>query len=518
MKTTLLTLTGLIIFTAVSGATDISGPVSGVWDPSGNPYNLVGDIWIPAGEILTLLPGVNIDWENDSTRFTATGRLEALGSSTDSIDITSAPGDYLLIYFELNGSNADLLQYVNLNGQISMSGAGHVLENTQVYYETGQDISEAIAIIGPVADVEITDCIIVASAYRSWPWYGTYATGISQVNGLIEHSIITVSATNTNDENISAAEVKCVTECMVDIRNCLISGDAEWYSADMGGSNSYGIVLCSGNIENNVMVLESNGGPEFSYGVSSCAGDVINNTIVFPRYDNECCGIKDTDGNIVNNILSCSSENGFGIISMTITPLSIKYNCIYGFESAFFNPPPDTIDNIFIDPLFVDPDHNDYHLQSTVGSYHGGSWLPDPEYSLCIDAGDPESNFIFEPMPNGGRINMGAYGGTEEASKSTNLGMGQIPDEIPTEFMLHQNYPNPFNPTTAISYQLSENSFVDLSVYDISGKKITELLSGWREAGYHEVTFNASALSSGLYIYHIQSDEFTSTKKMLLIK
>jgi hypothetical protein len=111
MKTTLLTLTGLIIFTAVSGATDISGPVSGVWDPSGNPYNLVGDIWIPAGEILTLLPGVNIDWENDSTRFTATGRLEALGSSTDSIDITSAPGDYLLIYFELNGSNADLHSY-----------------------------------------------------------------------------------------------------------------------------------------------------------------------------------------------------------------------------------------------------------------------------------------------------------------------------------------------------------------------------------------------------------------------
>jgi hypothetical protein len=76
--------------------------------------------------------------------------------------------------------------------------------------------------------------------------------------------------------------------------------------------------------------------------------------------------------------------------------------------------------NIKFDPLFADPDNGDYHLKSQAGRWdpNSESWVKDDVTSPCIDAGDPNSPFGDEPMPNGGRINMGAYGGTAEASKS----------------------------------------------------------------------------------------------------
>lgn len=89
---------------------------------------------------------------------------------------------------------------------------------------------------------------------------------------------------------------------------------------------------------------------------------------------------------------------------------------------------------------------------------------------------------------------------------------------IPQHFELLQNYPNPFNPTTTIKFTLPEEGFVNLTVYNMLGQNVKKLVSEFRKAGYHEVQFNASNLSSGFYIYRIKSGKFTSTKKMLLIK
>jgi hypothetical protein len=74
--------------------------------------------------------------------------------------------------------------------------------------------------------------------------------------------------------------------------------------------------------------------------------------------------------------------------------------------------------NLNADPLFADAGSEDYHLRSTTGRYNSvyGRWLADTVQSPCIDAGDPEASFDDEPLPNGNRINMGAYGGTKEAS------------------------------------------------------------------------------------------------------
>jgi hypothetical protein len=88
-----------------------------------------------------------------------------------------------------------------------------------------------------------------------------------------------------------------------------------------------------------------------------------------------------------------------------------------------------------------------------------------------------------------------------------------------SHFSLAQNYPNPFNPTTAMSFQLSAVSEVTLKIYNVLGQEVATLLSNeMMEEGMHEVQFDASGLTSGVYFYRLQAGEFSATKKLLLMK
>jgi hypothetical protein len=88
----------------------------------------------------------------------------------------------------------------------------------------------------------------------------------------------------------------------------------------------------------------------------------------------------------------------------------------------------------------------------------------------------------------------------------------------PKEFKLEQNYPNPFNPTTRIRYQVSSLSEVSLKVYGILGSEAATLVHEKQEPGYYEVSWDASNLASGVYIYRLQAGSFISTKKMIVLK
>ncbi|NUQ82419.1 MAG: T9SS type A sorting domain-containing protein [Bacteroidetes bacterium] len=91
-------------------------------------------------------------------------------------------------------------------------------------------------------------------------------------------------------------------------------------------------------------------------------------------------------------------------------------------------------------------------------------------------------------------------------------------EAAPAAFELLGNYPNPFNPTTVIRYQTSENSTVNLQVYDVTGRLVTTLVDGKKDAGVHEAEFNAAGLSSGLYFYRISAGNFSAVKTMMLVK
>jgi hypothetical protein len=86
------------------------------------------------------------------------------------------------------------------------------------------------------------------------------------------------------------------------------------------------------------------------------------------------------------------------------------------------------------------------------------------------------------------------------------------------EYCLDQNYPNPFNPTTNISFELPKAAHVTVKVFDISGREILTLLDSYLESGSHEISWNAVNFSSGIYFYKLETSEFTSTRKMMLVK
>ena len=90
--------------------------------------------------------------------------------------------------------------------------------------------------------------------------------------------------------------------------------------------------------------------------------------------------------------------------------------------------------------------------------------------------------------------------------------------DLPTQFALLGSYPNPFNPTANIQYALPDAAKVQLSIYDVNGRLVTTLVNGHRNAGVHEVSFDAAGLASGIYLYRLTAGDFTSSGKMILMK
>lgn len=90
--------------------------------------------------------------------------------------------------------------------------------------------------------------------------------------------------------------------------------------------------------------------------------------------------------------------------------------------------------------------------------------------------------------------------------------------QLPTSVQLNQNYPNPFNPSTNISFTLQSPSFVKIEVYSLLGKTVATLVDGYEHAGEHSITWNATNLPSGVYIYRLSTSESIISKHMILIK
>lgn len=91
-------------------------------------------------------------------------------------------------------------------------------------------------------------------------------------------------------------------------------------------------------------------------------------------------------------------------------------------------------------------------------------------------------------------------------------------ENIPAGYMLSQNFPNPFNPSTVINYQLPQSSHVLLKVFDVLGNEVATLVDEQKTAGVYNVTFDASRLASGMYIYKLVTENYSSAKKMLLLR
>jgi hypothetical protein len=134
-------------------------------------------------------------------------------------------------------------------------------------------------------------------------------------------------------------------------------------------------------------------------------------------------------------------------------------------------------------------------------------------YTYLIDQNPP--NWFYVTAQGGGTIlyHMIAYVGFGDAEPQI-----EVVELTPSYFKLEQNYPNPFNPSTKIQYTLEKAGMTKLTVYDMLGRELTTIVNEKKDAGTHEVTFNATNYASGIYYYKLQSDNIVQTKKMMLLK
>lgn len=167
--------------------------------------------------------------------------------------------------------------------------------------------------------------------------------------------------------------------------------------------------------------------------------------------------------------------------------------------------------------------------------------IPGEDFSVSIPQIETEHNYVVDfyadhngngeydapPTDHAWRLNFNSSTGNfvqnfTHNTEFTNIewpGISSVGDqEVPLSYDLKQNYPNPFNPSTTISFSIPSAGTVTLEVYDILGREAAVLLDREMNAGKHNVTFDASSFESGVYIYRIQSVNFTASKKMILLK
>lgn len=128
---------------------------------------------------------------------------------------------------------------------------------------------------------------------------------------------------------------------------------------------------------------------------------------------------------------------------------------------------------------------------------------------------DPGTTYYWRVRGKNGTV----YGSWSSIWNFMTEGVTSVEDNsIPNEFKLEQNYPNPFNPATSIKYKVASITNVKLAVYDILGREVATLVDEIKPPGTYEVSFDASRLSAGMYVYTIQAGKFSETRKMLLLK
>lgn len=172
--------------------------------------------------------------------------------------------------------------------------------------------------------------------------------------------------------------------------------------------------------------------------------------------------------------------------------------------------------DIVIDPVFPSTLYLATDVGVMISTNDGGSWSV---YNTGIPSNVPCHDLTLH---NGTRkLVVWTHGRSAFATDLQPVGITGI-NEIPAAFSLSQNYPNPFNPETKIKYSIPETNAskneVTLRVYDITGKLVANLLEGEQKTGVFEVSFNASHLASGVYIYRLSYGNYSDAKKMILIK
>ncbi len=158
------------------------------------------------------------------------------------------------------------------------------------------------------------------------------------------------------------------------------------------------------------------------------------------------------------------------------------------------------------------PDIYAFAMGSVQRLSNGNTFIGWGSAATTLSEVSPDGELLYQLSLPAGQMSYRAFRYTTQPVTGTG-GNG-----IPAEFTLFQNYPNPFNPVTTINFNLPESSLVNLSIYDITGKKVAEVFNRRLLAGQHSEVWNGAGYSSGVYFYVLTTDKYRSARKMILLK
>lgn len=427
----------------------------GTWTLGESPYEINHRILVPEGQTLVIEPGVEVMFTGHY-KFSVEGCLLAIGTAEDSILFTAqdkATGwHHLEIIANPATNDTSKLSYCIVeHGQAT--GGGGTLDN----------LGGGIAISG--AHAVISNSTIRNNLADENGYYGPVGGGII-VNET--SAIITDCDIINNTARDGGGGICLAWSPSSIIKGCLIANNIQppntqnvW---EMGGLflyNSFGFLI------NNTITNNQGGGIGF---MENSNPDLINN-IIWGNESTISHNVTLVGMNDDPNFKYCDIKDGLEGFSGD------------GAGSNFYGLYENNID---VDPLYIDPENGDFHLT---------------ENSPCIDAGDPAQPYD----PDGTISDIGAYYYDQ---------LTGIKEVLAPDARINVS-PNPVHATGMVSYTLEEDQFAEISVFDVQGGKVIDILEGYRQAGTHTLTFRTDHLPNGIYYCVLKISSGTQTVKMI---
>jgi hypothetical protein len=508
----------------------LNGNLSGTYPAA--DYRINGDLDIASGDTVYLPAGTKFLFDGQY-HFNIYGTLKAIGTETDSIIFDNfEDNDERWEGFTLeNVSDETEFRYVRISGaeKTDTDGGGMYLDNSDPILTyviiSGNTAGLAGGGMAMVTSNPILTHVVIKGNIGENNGWGTYGGGIAIIESDPTFSHVTISGNTAGVAGggmVIVGSDPILTDVTISGNTAEHSGGGLWFIASnpiltdvtiSGNTANYSggmFIELSDPILTNVTISGNTAG---TYGggmrISNSNPILTNVTISGNTADDHGGGMRISNSNpiLTNSIIWDNSPESIYFFGDDPSTISINYSDIESGEEGIITNDSSEVywleGNINTDPLFSYPENGDYTLQ---------------EGSPCIDAGtaDLDGDGIDDIEYVGAAPDMGAF-------EYGALVIVDEPKVLPESFTLHQNYPNPFNPTTILRYNLPEQTKVTLTVYDMLGRQVTQLVNATQEAGYRSVQWNATdffgkPVSAGVYLYQIRAGEFVQTKKMVLLK
>ena len=448
---------------------------------------------------------------------------------------------YDLGAFEFAGNNNGDTTPPNLQGALLLSSTtlvlnfSEALNSSTAQNKNNYSISNGIIVTSAV--LSGTQVTLTTSAHIN----GSYTVAVSNITDLAGNSINPENNTaNYNYTEVDITPPELLSASLLDSANLGIL-----FSEPMESSSA--IDISNYSISNGISVLNAS--------ISADKKNVTLNTTSHTaglQYTLTVLNLKDLSGNLIstqNNSINYEFINPINynlklsIFNVNASGWYLEYSPDKTVDGVIGNGSrwrgatamPDTINYSLNDIQIINivklsffrGDLGRIYNYSILVSSDSSSWtqvrdnIPSQPQQWSVEEVEPiEAKYIRIILLS---CSETIYAGIWEAEfwgqlKITTNNEGDNEDLIPLEFSLKQNYPNPFNPSTRISWRSPVSSWQTIKIYDVLGNEVATLIDEYKSVGSYEVEFNAANLSSGVYIYRLQAEEFTETKKMILMK